>query len=257
MMRLFSSFLAGLRYLFVLAVLALAVLAAGSLVRGVVQLVNLAATGGFTMDPGGGAAVVPYFVRAAFLYFLAVALGSLFLGDVPAPQWMTVRNLFQFRTKVLTFISIILPLGFLGKMMEAQALTSGTLYAGGGVFLVLLGIFFLTRHGSPSGDETMARENNRVPEARGSGDPRKEDRGGDASTAGAARNRGRRSGKERRSSGAADQEEWLKKQKEDLKFQKETMEKAVEREVAGETGTRQNGNVTVRPGPKRPRGRRR
>ena len=263
MMRPFNSFIASLRYLFALAVLALAILAMGSLARGIIRMVELALAGGFVMEPGSGATVVPYFIRAAFLYFLAVALGSLFVGDIPAPQWMTVKNLFQFRTKVLTFVSIILPLGFLGKMMEADNLTVGTLYSGAGVFLVLMGIFFLIRYGSPSGDEGMAREGNRVTETRPSLDPatggtrdRQGEKRPESRPQDSRRREERRPGSKQTRS-PADQDKWLQKQKEDLKFQKETLEKAVEKDIKGETGEGPTSHVTVKPGPRRPRGRRR
>jgi len=256
MMRSFGLFIAVLRYFFFLAVLALAFLALGSLGRGVYLIVELAAGKGFAMDPGSGATVVPYFIRAAFLYFLAVALGSLFVGDIPAPQWMSVKNLFQLRTKILTFVSIILPLGFMGKMMGSDGMSVGILYAGAGVFLVLMGIFFLARYGSPSGDEGMAREGNKVMEARAQVDGRKESR--------AQNSRGRDDRRQGGRQGSrADQGEWLKKQKEELKFQKETLDRAVDKEIAGETGEtgetgeNQGSHVTVKPGPRRPRGRRR
>ena len=251
MTYIFNVFIASLRYLFALAVLALVVLAMGSLGRGLFQLGNLALTGGFVMEPGSGALVVPYFVRAAFLYFLAVAFGSLFVGDIPAPQWMVVKNLFQLRTKVLTFVSIILPLGFMGKMIEADNLTVGILYSGAGVFLVLMGIFFLIRFGSPSGDEGMAREDNRVMETRPPGDKRPENRSFDK------RHREERRPGNKPTRSRTDQDEWLRKQKEDLKFQKETLDKAVEKEITGETGERPRSHVTVKPAPTRPRGRRR
>jgi hypothetical protein len=249
MIRMFASLIAGLRYLFVLAVLALAILALGSLAVGIVRLADLAVTGGFVMEPGTGAAVVPYFIRAAFLYFLAVALGSLFVGDIPAPQWMLVKNLFQLRTKVLTFVSIILPLAFMGKMVASDTATADVLYSGAGVFLVLMGIYFLIRFGSPAGDEGMAREGNRVPDAGPKGERGQERRPQDS--------RGR---VDRRPAGRpesrTDQDEWLKKQKEDLKFQKESLERAVERDLSGEPGERQGSNVTVKAGPRRPRRRR-
>jgi uncharacterized membrane protein YqhA len=260
MMRPFNYVIASLRYLFALAVLALAILAMGSLVRGIITMGDIALTTNFVMEPGSGATVVPYFIRAAFLYFLAVALGSLFVGDIPAPQWMAVKNLFQFRTKVLTFVSIILPLGFMGKMMEADTLTVGTLYSGAGVFMVLMGIFFLVRYGSPSGDEGMAREGNRVPETRSHSDRRQESRSSLDRTRDRQDNRRRderRQGSKQARS-PADQDKWLQKQKEDLKFQKETLEKAVEKDIKGETSEhRTSSHVTVKPGPRRPRGRRR
>ena len=259
-MRPFASFIAGLRYLFVLAVLAMVILAVVSLFRGIVQLAQLTTPDGFFMGPGSGAAVVPYFIGAAFLYFLAVALWSLFVTEIPAPQWMTVKNLFQLRTKVLTFVSIILPLGFMGKMMEAEGLTIGMFYSGAGVFLVLMGIYFLVRYGSPSGDEGMAREGNRVPESRSSLDRapfdqaqgRREKHSG-SSSAKAMADRGRRPQQAHRPRSRTDQDEWLKKQKEELKFQKDSLEKAVDKEISGETG---GSHVTVKPGPRRPRGRR-
>jgi len=260
MMRPFNSAIASLRYLFVLAVLALAILAMGSLAKGIVRMVEVALAGGFAMEPGSGATVVPYFIRAAFLYFLAVALGSLFVGDIPAPQWMMVKNLFQFRTKVLTFVSIILPLGFMGKMMGSDNLTADILYSGAGVFLVLMGIFFLIRFGSPSGDEGMAREGNRVPETVPHVDKRPGNRAQGAPRPGSGQ-AGRRTERENRKDqpkrSQADQDEWLKKQKEELKFQKESLEKAMEKDVSGETGERPASHVTVKPGPRRPRGRRR
>jgi len=255
MTRAFNAFIASLRYLFALAVLALVVLAIGSLARGLFQLANLALAGGFAMEPGNGALVVPYFIRAAFLYFLAVAIGSLFVGDMPAPQWMVVNNLFQLRTKVLTFVSVILPLGFMGKMMETETLTVGILYSGAGVFLVLLGIFFLIRYGSPSGDEGMAREGNKVAETRSQGDKRQESRPqGDRSQDNRRKDERRPGNKPIRT--AADQAQWLEKQKEDLKFQKDSLDKAVDKELSGESGERPASHVTVRPAPRRPRGRR-
>jgi len=267
MMRPFNSFIASLRYLFALAVLALAILAMGSLARGIVRMVELALAGGFIMDPGSGATVVPYFIRAAFLYFLAVALGSLFVGDIPAPQWMTVKNLFQLRTKVLAFVSIILPLAFMGKMMADDSLTVGVLYSGAGVFLVLMGIFFLVRFGSPSGDEGMALEANKVMETGPSLDPssggtppdQAQDRRVDKRPEGMAQDSRRRDERrpDSRRGGRADKDEWLKKQKEDLKFQKESLEKALEKEISGEAGENRTSHVTVKPGPRRPRGRRR
>lgn len=256
MMRPFALLIASLRYLFVLAVLALVILAMGSLARGIVRMADLAMSGGFVMEPGSGATVVPYFIRGAFLYFLAVALWSLFVADIPAPQWMTVKNLFQFRTKVLTFVSIILPLGFMGKMMEADTLTVNILYSGAGVFLVLMGIFFLIRYGSPSGDEGMAREDNKIPETR---TPlgRARDKQGDRRPDSRAQSQGRRPEKGRPRASQTNQEEWLKKQKDELKFQKESLEKAVDKEISGETGERPGSHVTVKPAPTRPRGRRR
>ncbi len=254
MMRAFNTFIAGLRYFFVLAVLALAILAMGSLVRGLVQLTELIISGGFVMELGSGAEVVSYFIRAAFLYFLAVALGSLFVGDIPAPQWMMVKNLFQLRTKVLSFVSIILPLGFMGKMMGSDISTPGILYSGAGVFLVLMGIFFLTRFGSPSGDEGMAREGNMVTETRSQGDKRSQSRPQNRSQSHRPREDRRPGG---RQGTRTDHDEWLRKQKENLKFQKESLEEAVEKSISGETGERQGSHVTVKPAPTRPRGRRR
>jgi len=246
----FATLIAGLRYLFALAVLALALLALGSLGRGIAGLVELAVKGAFVMVPGSGALIVPYFIRAAFLYFLAVALGSLFIADIPAPQWMVVRNLFQLRSKVLTFVSIILPLGFMGKMMASDSSPEEVLYTGAGVFLVLLGIFFLVRHGSPAGDENLARENNRVQEAGSGGERRQDKRTPDRG--------GRRDQRQaNRTQSRTDQDEWLRKQKEELKFQKEDLEKAVERDLSGDPVTRPGSNVTVKAGPRRPRGRRR
>ena len=114
----------------------------------------------------------------------------------------------------------------------------------------------------------MAREGNRVTETRPHGDRRPENRAPldgardrqDAPRQGSGQ-AGRRAEKEHRKDqpkrGQADQDEWLRKQKEDLKFQKETLEKAVDKEISGETGEGQTSHVTVKPGPRRPRGRRR
>ena len=246
MVRPIASFIAILRYLFILASLALAVLAFASLFRGILELARLIAGAGLEMKPGSGAEVVPYFIRAAFMYFLAVSLYSLFVADIPVPQWMVVRNLLQFRAKILTFVSIILPLAFMGRLMTVDQSAPAVLYTGAGIFLVLMGIFFLVRYGSPSGDEGMSREGNRTPEtrtdsSRAQGDKRKD----------RAQGAGRRAQKDR-----TEQGDWLKKQKEDLKFQKDSLEKAVDRDLSEGTRTRQGSNVTVRPGPRRPRGRR-
>ena len=246
MIRIFTSVIASIRYLFIVAVLALAVLALGSLGRGVVEVVNLAAVSGFEMRPGSGAEVVPYFIRAAFLYFLASAVCSLFVAEPPVPQWMQVRNLFQLKVKVLTFVAVILPLAFLGRVMAADLAGPEVLYSGAGVFLVLVGIFLLVRFGSPSGDDSMAREGTRVSEDRGRSDhrprPKRETRGKE-----------RIGGKEKT---AEKSEDWLEKQKESLKFQKESLGQVTDQESRGESSARQNGNVTVRPGPRRPRRRR-
>ena len=112
----------------------------------------------------------------------------------------------------------------------------------------------------------MAREGNRILESRSRLDRAKDrpeekrhvDRAQGASAdAKAMADKGRRPQKGKPKVSQADQDEWLRKQKEDLKFQKETLEKVVEKDLSEERDARQNGNVTVRPGPRRPRGRRR
>jgi uncharacterized membrane protein YqhA len=246
MIRIFTSVIASIRYLFIVAVLALAVLALGSLGRGVVEVVNLAAVSGFEMRPGSGAEVVPYFIRAIFLYFLATAVCSLFVAEPPVPQWMQVRNLFQLRVKVLTFVAVILPLAFLGRVMAADLAGPEVLYSGAGVFLVLVGIFLLIRFGSPSGDDSMAREGTRVSEDRGRSDrrprPKKE-----------PERKERVGGREKP---AGKSEDWLEKQKESLKFQKESLGQVTDQESREEGSARPSGHVTVKPGPRRPRRRR-
>jgi hypothetical protein len=266
MLKLFTSFIASIRYLFIFAVLALAALAVGSLGRGILEIVNLAIGSGFDMRPGSGAEVVPYFIRAAFLYFLASAICSLFVAEPPVPQWMQVKNLFQLRVKVLAFVAVILPLAFMGKVMTADLAGPETLYSGAGVFLVLLGIFFLVRFGPTSGDEIMSREGTHVFEERTSQAQHRQER--------PRQDRPRQERQERRPkpkrepagkdketekvmpAGKAD-DDWLEKQKESLKFQKESLGQVTGSEKSDEGSARQNGNVTVRPGPRRPRGRRR
>ncbi|MDF1535605.1 MAG: hypothetical protein P1S46_03770 [bacterium] len=247
MIQLFTSFIAGIRYFFMVAALALAVLALGSLGRGVMEVVSLAAGSGFTMRPGSGAEVIPYFIRAAFLYFLASAICSLFVAEPPVPQWMQVRNLFQFRVKVLTFVAVILPLAFMGRVMAADLAGPETLYSGAGVFLVLVGIFLLVRSGAPSGDDSMAREGTRPSEDRARSDSR-------AKPGKGPRGKEKFAGKE---PGGGKTDDWLEKQKEGLRFQKESLGQVTDSKSQGEGGSRQDGSVTVRPGPRRPRGRRR
>ena len=273
MIKIFTSFIASIRYLFVFAVLALAALALGSLGRGVMELVNLAIGSGFEMAPGSGALVVPYFIRAAFLYFLASALCSLFVGEPPVPQWMQVKNLFQFRVKVLAFVAIILPLAFMGRVMSADLAGQETFYSGAGVFLVMLGIFFLIRFGPTSGDESLAREGTRVPEDSPRQDqprPERQDRRPRPNKESGRKDSGRKdsgprdSGRKDRSpdrstgqeTSAPKGDDWLEKQKESLKFQKDSLSQVADTGSKGEGETRQNGNVTVRPGPRRPRRRR-
>ena len=256
MLKIFTSFIASIRYLFVLAVLALAVLAVGSLGRGVIELVNLAIGSGFWMRPGSGAEVVPYFIRAAFLYFLASAICSLFIAEPPVPQWMQVKNLFQLRVKVLAFVAGILPLAFMGRVMAADMNGPETLYSGAGVFLVLLGIFFLVRFGPTSGDESMAREGTRVPEDQSRQDRPRQERQ-DRRPKPKRESVGKGRGTEKEKPAGKPDDDWLEKQKESLKFQKESLGQVTDPEKKDEGSTRQNGNVTVRPGPKRPRGRRR
>ncbi len=250
MLRTFGTLIASLRYLFFFAVLALVLLAVGSLGRGLVELAGLATAGRFAMEPGSGFAIVPYFIRAAFLYFLAVALCSLFVTDLPVPQWMAVRNLFQLRAKVLTFVSIILPLGFMGRMMTADISSPGILYAGAGVFLVLAGIFALVRYSTPSGDEGMSREGNSVPRTQSEAPRGQEGKARDA-----------RTGQDRRSDprqeGRRESEEGAGRRKDDLKFRKETLlDQAVEKELLPGSQDRPESHVTVKPGPRRSRRRR-
>ena len=156
----FRLIIARYRYVFVVAVLALVLLSLASLMLGVRAGIDLVMNRG-DLPPGSGAEMVPYFIRAAFLYFLAVAFSSLFLGDLPVPQWMITRNLFQFRNKVLTFVAVIAALNFLRILADRELQPVSVLYLGGGIFLVLAGIYLLVRKGEPSGDETMAREGNR------------------------------------------------------------------------------------------------
>ena len=232
MSDIFAKAVAALRYLFIVAVLILAALAIASLGRGVLAAFDLVAARGGDLfrDPLSGP--VPHFVRAAFLYFLAVAMCFLFVGEVPAPQWMAVRNLFHLRSKVLTFLTIIMPLYFLGKMAHGDMEPRGILYLGGGVFLVMASIYLFLRHGSPSGDEAMSREGNRPPQAR----PREEER--------------QRGEFRQRVKGAPPAvkatEDRQEQQKGSMKFQKETLPGA-------ESDKDRNGShVTVKPGPRRP-----
>lgn len=159
-MDFFRLIIARYRYVFVAAVLALVLLSLASLMLGVLAGIDLVVNRG-EMPPGSGAQMVPYFIRAAFLYFLAAAFSSLFLGDLPVPQWMITRNLFQFRNKVLTFVAVIAALNFLRILADRELEPVSVLYMGGGIFLVLAGIYLLVRKGEPSGDEIMSREGNR------------------------------------------------------------------------------------------------
>lgn len=159
-MNLFRWIVARYRYVFVVAVLALILLSLVSMILGVRAGVDLVVSRG-EMPPGSGFQMLPYFIRAAFLYFLAAAFSSLFLGDLPVPQWMITRNLFQFRNKVLAFVAVIAGLNFLRILADTDLKPISVLYLGGGIFLVLAGIYLLSRKGEPSGDEAMSREGNR------------------------------------------------------------------------------------------------
>ena len=211
-----------------MAVLALAALSLISLVRGVGEILFSFHGRGLAAGPGSAAAAVQWFFQAFFLYFLAVAFCALLLAEPPVPQWMVVRNLFQFRNKVLTIVSVILPLAFLGKVMKAGASGPGLLFSGGGVFLVLAGIFLLTRFGSPAGDEGMAREGNRTPDRGGRKDRKTSHSGG-------------RDTRRDRS--------WQEKPR-------ESTSQRTEGDSEASSEFRKDGNVTVKPGPRRPRPRR-
>jgi uncharacterized membrane protein YqhA len=236
-MTFLTQIVARFRYLFLAAVFLLLVLSLGSMVIGVLQGAALVLDPP-GMKPGAGSLFVSYFIRAAFLYFLAVAFCTLFIGDAPVPQWMLVRNLFQFKIKVLTFIAVIAALNFLRFLADGTRGPLEILYAGGGIFLVLAGIFLLTRQGAPSGDEVMSREGNRPYTAQGRERKREHDR----------RQVDRKRGEDKA---------WLEKQKDHLKFEKETLLKEGEEGKTGRPGERTSGNVTVKPGPKRPPRRRR
>jgi uncharacterized membrane protein YqhA len=225
MARTFALLIAGIRYVFVLAVLALASLSLASLVRGIGEMVYLLPGSGFAAAPGGSAAAVPWFIQSVFLYFLAVAVCSLFVAEPPVPQWMIVRNLFQFRNKVLAFVAVILPLMFLGKVLRTDVSGPGVLYWGAGVFLVLAGIFLLVRQGSPAGDDGLSRDGNRPPE------------------------RGGRRDRSAAQSGGRD----LRKDRPWAEGRKESPSRSGEIDQEGPADVRKNGNVTVKPGPRRPR----
>src|SRR5512138_2515931 len=166
MLSFFSGFIARLRFLFFIPVLTLVALSIGAMASGVAAALALLGSGegGSTLPigPAEAAAVVPPFVLAAFLFFLAAALSSLFLGDLPLPQWMAVRNLHQLKVKALTFLSVILALFFLGTAQGAAEPIS-ILWTGAGVALVLLAILALVRFGHPAGDDSFCREGNRAP----------------------------------------------------------------------------------------------
>lgn len=233
-MRAFASFVAGVRYVFILAVLVLMLLAVGSIAWGIGGIFHLWHGSGALIDPAGWLPdVVRAFIQGAFLYFLAVAFCSLFLAEPPVPQWMQVRNLFQLRTKILTFLSFILPLAFLGRLVDRSS-GEELLFIGGGVFLLMVGIFLLIRYGSPSGDEGMSREGNR-PADRDWRRDRKRDPMGD-----------RKPGRDKK---------WVEKQKEDLKFRKEELTLETRRDLGKGTEGRRDSHVTVKPGPRKPRGR--
>jgi uncharacterized membrane protein YqhA len=164
MLSFFAGLFARLRYLFVIPVLALTVLALAAMAAGVSSSVALlsAREDGRVLpaSPAEMAGVVPFFVQAAFLFFLAAALASLFLGDLPVPQWMAVRNLHQLKVKVLSFVSVILCLFFLGAAAGADD-SRAVLNLGGGIALVLGAILALLRFGHPAGDDSFCREGNR------------------------------------------------------------------------------------------------
>jgi hypothetical protein len=144
---------------------------------------------------------------------------------------MQVRNLFQLRTKILTFLSFILPLVFLGRLVDGAS-GEELLFIGGGVSLLMAGIFLLVRYGSPSGDEGMVREGSR---------PLDRD---------SRRDRKRDSTEDRKH---VRDKKWIARQKEDLKFRKEEMTRETLKDLEDGAESRREGHVTVKPGPKRPR----
>ncbi len=226
MLNFFAGLIARLRYLFFIPVLALVALSIGAMASGVAAALALIGSGegGSTLPigPAEAAAVVPPFVMAAFLFFLAVAFSSLFLGDLPVPQWMAVRNLHQLKGKLLTFLSIILALFFLGYAQGAAEPIS-ILWVGGGVALVLLAIFVLVRFGHPAGDDSFCREGNRapLPAPRPEKPPERPERG--ARPAAPPREAPRAP----QGAAAVPAKEWLEKKKDDLRFEVESLDKAL------------------------------
>lgn len=231
-MELPSQVVARFRYVFIAAVLILLVLSLASLAAGIVKGVSLILSPA-DLKPGSGSLFLSYFIRAAFLYFLAVAFSTLFLGDLPVPQWMVVRNLFHFKIKVLTFVAVIIGLNFLRILADGDRTSADLLQAGGGIFLVLAGIFLVTRMGGPSGDEMLAREGNR-PHGTPTGERR--------------RNSERRKADRRKSEDGV----WPEEARDGLKFERKTIPNGGDVEESGRREERVNGNVTVRPGPRRP-----
>ncbi len=240
------SFLAGLfarlRYLFVIPVLALTVLALVAIAAGVSSTVALLSARedgrALPASPAEMAGVVPFFVQAAFLFFLAAALASLFLGDLPVPQWMAVRNLHQLKVKVLSFVAVILCLFFLGAVAGADD-PRAVLNLGGGIALVLGAILALLRFGHPAGDDSFCREGNRCQLPAGNG------------------GRGARSAPEQpqRPGAAAKKEpepltgkDWLEAQKDRLRFEVESLNSAM---PAARPGDRPAGQVSVGQAPRR------
>jgi uncharacterized membrane protein YqhA len=242
MIDIFNKIVASTRYLFIVVVVVLLAMSIGAFAAALIK-----SAGMVTGEPGLGyetaITLISGAIRASFLYFLAVAFAGLFLGDVPGPQWMAVRNLHQLRTKVLTFVSIILPLAFMGRFAHGDETAQELLYAGGAVFLVLAGIFLLVRYGANSGDESQARETNRVPDGGGKKQPQRQGRQ-------QQRGRGREEGREGAKSGRHKDGEWLKKQKDNLKFEKDSLKGVPEGDKSSSSG---RSNVTVKPGPRRPR----
>jgi len=237
----FGAFLARLRYLFFIPVLVLVGLSLVSMASGVAAALRLLGPrpegGSLPGSPAEMAGAVPFFVQSAFLFFLAVALSSLFIGELPVPQWMAVRNLHQLKNKLLTFLSVILGLFFLG-FAAGGGEPIGILYAGGGVALVLGAIFVLLRFGHTAGDDSFCREGTRClqPEARG--EPRAPE----------ARREARPKAPEPEPLSGKD---WLTQQKDQLRFEVESLNAAMGSAPGGRGGETPAGQVTVGQAPRR------
>jgi uncharacterized membrane protein YqhA len=245
MFSFFAGLIARIRFLFVIPVLAFVGLSLAAMASGIVATVALFAArengATFPVGPAELAGVVPFFIQSAFLFFLAVAFATLFLGELPVPQWMAVRNLHQLRGKLLTFLAIILPLVFLGTLVKADDPRT-ILYAGVGIGAVLAAIFALLRYGHPQGDDSFCREGTRciVPEGGREGRPAFEPRPE------ARRDARPKAPEPEPLTGKA----WLEAQKHELKFEVESLGAA----MGARGGDKPVGEVTVGQAPRRGHG---
>jgi uncharacterized membrane protein YqhA len=139
------------RYLVLLAVIAALVAAVDAFLWGiwktVLVIIEMVSTAG--KDPLTTVALIELmdkFLIAVGLYIFAVGLYELFIGDLSLPEWLTVHNLHEIKSRLSSIIILVMAIVFLEHVVEWKD-PQGTLFFAIGIALVSAALIAFSQFG--------------------------------------------------------------------------------------------------------------